>query len=219
MKQHPMLFSPPMVTALVENRKTQTRRIIKFPPDFDGETVYQNGGDGVKYGGANGVGIVNRIYPRWQVGDVIWVKETFYAFGWWEKNGWSKTNKQKWRFVYNPTYHYMYSDNVGHIEKTRGVGWHKRPSLFMPREAARIFLLVTDIGSEQLHDITEADSIAEGVEKWEDGNYKAYGKCAGKYRHARDSYLSLFESLSSKEVVASDPWVTVITFQKLEKPC
>jgi len=195
-----MLFSPPMVTALIENRKTQTRRIIKFPPDFDGETVYQNGGDGVKYGVCNGFDTVNRIYPRWHVGDFIWVKET------WRPKGHN--------FPTGGAYEYRAtSEQDGN--PTEGP-W--KPSLFMPREASRIFLWVTAIRSERLHDITEADAIAEGVEKWEDGNFKAYGKYAGKYRHARDSYLSLFESLSSKEVVASNPWVTVITFQKLEKP-
>jgi len=206
MKQIPMLFSAPMVTALIENRKTQTRRIVKFPPDWDGETVYPNGQDGVKYGVCNGLDTLNRIYPRWQVGDRIWVKETWRPKGHNFPTGWPYEYRATAEQDGNPT------DGP----------W--KPSLFMPREAARIFLLVTAIRSEKLHWITEADAIAEGVKPFETSFGLAWKNYAPKkgaetgFNDPQNSYLSLFESLSSPEVVASNPWVTVITFQKLEKP-
>jgi len=206
MKQIPMLFSAPMVEALTENRKTQTRRNIKFPPDWDGQTVYPNGQNGVKYGVFNGFDTLNRIYPRCQVGDVIWVKET------WRPKG--HNFPTGWPYEYRAT-----AEQDGN--QTDGP-W--KPSLFMPRAAARIFLLVTAIRSEKLHDITEADAIAEGVKSFETSFGLAWKNYAPKkgaetgFNDPKKSYLSLFESLSSPEVVASNPWVTVITFQKLEKP-
>jgi len=207
MKQHPMLFRPDEVCATVSGAKTQKRVLVKFPPDWDGETVYPNGQDGVKYGGVNVVGIVNRIYPRLQVGDVIWVKETWRPKGHNFPTGWPYEYRATAEQDGNPT------DGP----------W--KPSLFMPRAAARIFLLVTAIRSEKLHWITEADAIAEGVKSFETSFGLAWKNYAPKkgaetgFNDPKKSYLSLFESLSSAEVVDSNPWVTVITFQKMEKPC
>jgi len=208
MKQHPMLFRPDEVCATVSGAKTQKRVLVKFPPDWDGETVYPNGQDGVKYGVCNGFDTLNRIYPRLQVGDRIWVKETWRPKGHNFPTGWPYEYRATAEQDGNPT------DGP----------W--KPSLFMPRAAARIFLLVTAIRSEKLHWVTEADAIAEGIEFHVpvpgDGDtiYRDYTQKKDK-RHcltAKKSYLSLFESLSSAEVVASNPWVTVINFQKLEKP-
>jgi hypothetical protein len=136
MKQTPILFSTPMVQAILEGRKTQTRRVVKHELDN------------------RGVRSTNNIFEDWhgkevkcpcgQVGDVLWVREAYaphyfddFSHGY--KANWNDTaaeyvNQPKWK-----------------------------PSIHMPKEACRIFLKITDIRVERLQDISNSDIRAEGA--------------------------------------------------------
>lgn len=190
-KERPMLFSGDMVRAILEGRKTQTRRSIKVAPEaefasqmqsictpFRNKKVYILGGE-----------IKSIICPYGQPGDHLWVRET-----------WNKFGNQ---YAYAATDSDVFSETK----------W--LPSIHMPRSAARILLQITDIRAERLYDITDADAIAEGIEQWPDGNYKAYGKHAGKYTYARHSFLDLFQHVTGIDTRTQNPWVWVITFKKV----
>ena len=133
----PILFNAQMVRAILEGRKTVTRRAVKFPrgwnPKFTGYIP-----DGAVLYGSNNIPAAKAPV---QVGDVLWVRET-----------WSRME----------TGQYLYkADNEKPISY---LGW--RPSIHMPREAARIFLRVTDVRVERLQDITPDQIDAEGCKEW-----------------------------------------------------
>lgn len=144
-KERPILFSGAMVRAILEGRKTQTRRVIKLPP-FDSsdatlEIYAQTNLDKCPYGKA---------------GDRLWVRET-----WGEvlivnfKSGAERTET-----IYraeNETY-----DKFGMV----GGGW--KPSIYMPRKVSRITLEIVGVRLERLQDISEQDAIAEGAKHFSD---------------------------------------------------
>lgn len=224
-KERPILFSAPMVRAILEGRKTQTRRIMKPQPQFitgSGSRVYAKSDFKKAWedipGTSEGSGYSDCPYGR--PGDRLWVRETFYAFGRWETRYNPKKGRDEWHFVdltpdFGP---YRHEENPPlQIESGRGAntGWWKRPSLFMPRAASRLLLEITDVRVERLQDISDEDAKAEGVEKWPDGNYKAYGKHAGKYSKARDSFFSLWKSINGPYSYYENPFVFAITFNRI----
>jgi hypothetical protein len=185
----PILFSTPMVQAILAGTKSQTRRIVK-PPFSDwitDENIHSEWAKGLedqcKYG---------------QVGSVLWVRETFCIYH--DPDG---------------TSGYYYKEQANEVEKRR-VKW--KPSIFMPREACRLFLEITDIRVERLQDISEEDAIAEGVEKL--GNillwtYKDYltNNQVRQYS-ARQSYMSLWDKINGPGSWEKNPFVWKITFKK-----
>jgi len=161
------------------------------------------------------------------------VRETFYAYGKWIENGISKSGKQKFKFIdltFSRGHKHMYLDNppnnvcAGNLAKNDSiVGWFKRPSLFMPKSACRIFLKITNIRVERLQDISEKDAVLEGVRII----YFAESKLAvfrnyllkeekGTLNPIK-SFFSLWESINGKESLNSNPWVWVIEFEKIDK--
>lgn len=207
----PILFSTEMVLAILEGRKTQTRRVVKFPSDFDGKQVFDNGKFGFKYTSSNFGGVVERIFPKWQVGGILWVREKHYRYGHWRKNGISKSGKQKWEFVPNGGETLYFDSPPENYLKSRSKtapdipAWYMRSSLFMPLEAARLFLEATDVRAQRLQDITVADAIAEGIG----------GDCNGMYHHA---FAGLWQKIYGFESWEKNPWVWAITFRLTERP-
>lgn len=208
MKEVGMLFKPEMVAAILSGQKTQTRRNITVSKDWKPSP------------------------PRVSVGDVIWVRETFYAFGYWEKNA---TTNHKWHFVdmsERSDRGYKYEDSkpqtIGKRDKWGKTGWFKRPALFMPRAASRITLKVTDVYGEILDTISESDAIAEGIQRGEDHlsclfldyqGSKTYS--AGAYALNRTSwvgavtsYKSLWENINGPGSF-DDRLVRVIKFERI----
>lgn len=210
MKQRPILFSADMVRAILDGRKTQTRRIIKPQP-----VLYPNGwqyGKGYKnscFGSASPA--TDILYPfecqYGNPGDHLWVRET-------------------WLFDPLPgfpdegAYHYRATSKKATAESFAGL-W--RPSIHMPRAAARIILQITDIRAQRLHDITEADAIAEGL------NFTVPNTSPNTYydnyqtgrwldpqmlNNPIASYRTLWEKINGPESWAANPWVWAITFKK-----
>ena len=153
MKERPILFSAPMVRAILEGRKTQTRRVVKFSglrnafKRLDGNFSFETD---------HGSTLVN--CPLGKPGDRLWVRENMHSDGdgWWfgEDGG---------DFDF-PVDGDDYRDDVlVWMEKQERAARVTVPSIHMPRWASRIDLEITAVRVERLQDITEADAIAEGA--------------------------------------------------------
>lgn len=202
----PILFSTSMVQAILAGRKTQTRRVIEEVDDcyFQSLVLHHTG----KYTFVKNSNFnpreedVIEVKPKYHKGDILWVRETFAkvpitAFG--------------SEYIFKASF-----------DKTYSGGW--KPSIFMPKEAARIFLEVTNVRVERVHDISEADAIAEGVEKIADygtTSYKLYTEPDAAYSDidAIWSFESLWQSINGKKHPwDSNPWVWVYEFKIIDKP-
>ena len=188
----PMLFSTEMVQAILKDRKTVTRRAVKPQP----KAALYPMPDSMCWPGCFANCEEERVYrPPLQTGDILWVRET-----------WAKSMAG--------TFMYRADDKAIMVER-----WH--PSIHMPREAARIFLRVTDVRSERLNDITDAQAKAEGVSMplpaQKDPEYAEY---IGGYYGA---FADLWDStIKPKDIPTygwdANPWVWVIEFERCEKP-
>lgn len=221
MKEIPMLFKTDMVKTILNGSKTQTRRIAKVP---NGYQITGCADDLLLIDSLSNPNIKEFVRcPYGNIGDVIWVKETYYALGRWVKDGISLKGRQKWRFEdKTPIGNYGFMDSVPQnvIKRvSQDYGWYKRPSLFMPKIAARIKLEITGLRLERLQDITEEDAIAEGVEKSDCSEivirYKNYLNSYGSYSTPSYSYRTLWEKINGKDSWSLNPFVWVIEFKKL----
>ncbi len=217
----PIFFSSEMVKAILQGRKTQTRRIIKTDTrNIQWQPIVLNG-----YGGfcdEDG----NPVKCKYHIQDIRWVRETFYAYGRWIKNGKTKKSKQKYKFtdftlLRDNDFHYKYEDCKPRRIKTGRTnesGWHKRPSLFMPKKACRLFIQIEDITVEKLNSISEKDEINEGInpELAGDDLYENYDKVGYRWIRAKDSFKSLWQKINGNW--NDNPFVWVITFKVAECP-
>lgn len=194
-----------MVEAIEDDRKTMTRRVVK-----DKQTLAV-----IEAGILKGI---ETLCPYGQIGDVLWVKETHWAFGEWEPNGTTKTGKQRWEFKRHIDTDVVFK-KPGTVMplRYRKAGWYKRPSLFLQKRDARIFLRITNIRVERLQDISEEDAKKEGVQALRYG-YKHYTLKGASAEHARHSFLTLWKSINGEQSWNSNPYVWVIEFEKISKP-
>lgn len=159
MKDRPILFSSPMVRAILDGKKTMTRRIYKT------------------------------CFYTWQVGDRIWVKETYLV---------AHDDSNNTKIIYAATDPNLmgmgFNYSVKCSSKTQLPLW--KPSIFMPRKYSRITLEITDIKRELLRDISEADSKREGFEN-------------------RQEFLDYFDEINP-EMKGQNPEVVAIGFKTLE---
>lgn len=137
----PIIFNTDMVKATIEGRKTQARCIVKPQPDYTyGRSMGKNHGAG-PHECRMADGTRHEIYsPFGQAGDMLYVRETWAISAFME---------------------YLYKAN-GDERIQPSIKW--KPSIHMPKEAARLFLQITDMRIERLQDISESDAVAEGVE-------------------------------------------------------
>ncbi|MBL8506611.1 MAG: hypothetical protein JNJ51_09665, partial [Methylobacillus glycogenes] len=170
MKERPILFSAPMVQAILAGGKSQTRRVVKIPgvmprtsftitsPD---ESMIQLD-DGTFHYLSTGAMSGPYQCPYGRVGDQIWVKETWQA-----AIGWDNTKPRE--IARNSPIFFPADNTVTHAD-----GWDEaepkqygklRPSIFMPRWASRIQLEITGIRIERLQDCSDADAIEEGIDR------------------------------------------------------
>lgn len=217
MKIKPILFSTPMVQAILNGTKTQTRRIIKKQP-FNAKSDiicqlddFKEGtwGAKFKYFGEERYEITNLFKPLAQIGDILWVRET-----------WSLVPKS----AYSKELLFPYTDSSNIIYKAsfdRAFSSPWKPSIHMPKIAARIFLKVTGVRIERLQDISEKDAIAEGIKVIEVDeayfDYEFNGE-NGSYATARGSFNSLWCKINGKDSWSSNPWVWVYEFERVDKP-
>lgn len=198
---HPILFSTPMVKALLNGTKTQTRRIVKLPnyhpsvPEKQKKLLTIK--DWILYDGNNEeIGTMRKPYKE---GDVLWVRETFRGI------------EQDFGC---PRFEYKATENINLGDK-----W--KPSIFMPKEACRIFLKVKSIRIERLQDISEEDAKAEGVLLKENGSYINYLDTVHNHRYttkAKSSFQTLWHSINGPSSWIENPYVFAYEFEKIEKP-
>jgi hypothetical protein len=227
MKEKPILFSGPMVRAILEGRKTMTRRVVKPQPAFDG-TFYTLGGAGW----SKNIKSVTPVFghslyyacPYGVPGDRLWVRETHYAFGRWVLNGQTKTGRPKWKFVrasqseilFEEPNYCLASRDKEHPGRGR---WYKRLARFMPKSYARIWLEVAGVRVERLWQINEADALQEGIFEFNGLGIYGYDKTGTPGLHCCDSergtFLCLWEKINGVGSWKQNPWVWVIEFKRI----
>lgn len=194
MKERPILFSAPMVRAIIDGSKTQTRRVVKPQPIYDGKfaggwkVVGKHGHEAATCGP-----LVSELCPYGHPGDRLWVRENFCPIYPQDPH---YNGGRPIEYDYGATYQHGYrlGDLIGKKKK-----W--KPSIHMPRIASRITLEITGVRVERLQDISEADAQAEGV-VWEQG------------QTATNVFESLWESINGPESWEANPWVWVVGFRK-----
>jgi hypothetical protein len=218
----PILFGTPMVQAILNGRKSQSRRIVDKQPGFrvseiikpgNKEFFHPNEPDGWKsskvwkfrehWKGNGGVKVLT-VNPKYQIGDILWVRETFY-----------KQDIEAFPFVYKADFTEEMLSKLKKYQK-----W--KPSIFMPREAARIFLKVIGVRVEHLQDISAQDCLSEGVgEKFRSGakSFHSSGIDYQSYEMKQKQFFKeLWQSINGKESWDKNPFVWVYEFERTEKP-
>lgn len=226
-KERPILFSGPMVNAILEGRKTQTRRVVKdLPPWEITEICKDAGGTGrwMPNGPApSGKGMAAghwRNCPYGQPGDRLWVRETWQGPLMDAEVMENEFRADRGRFL-KPEY-CVYAADGGPkpefvtLDDELVCRW--RPSIHMYRWASRILLEITDVRVERLNDISEADAKAEGA--WSDAfivnKVADYFKCDLFAVHPSLAFRMLWESINGADSWAANPWVWVVEFRKVE---
>lgn len=208
MKERPILFSAPMVRAILEGRKTQTRRIVRPQPDcfMGGPGVTDNQGNQVDrfpcWTRPRDAAVIAISCPYGQPGDRLWVRET-----------WAYNDVVP--LVDRPPGDYIYRAALCRGVTRYDARW--RSSIHMPRRASRITLEVTSIRVERLQDISEYGARAEGVvavndpegDCWTDGTYRTAFELLWGQINGFDG------EPKARAPWASNPWVWVIEFKRI----
>jgi len=202
MADHPTLFSGPMICALLEGRKTQTRRILKVPSASLLRAAEHDGGQGLLQ------------LSRFAKADRLWCRELLRkADGIW------RYDADKVPAVVTPD-HPRFADMIAWTDRKEA---SVCPGIHMPRWASRLTLIVTDVRVERLQDISEADAIAEGIEdvtaevapsdkslrfwrRYRDGGWNGYVNCP------IGSYASLWSEINGPGSWAENPWAVAVSF-------
>ncbi len=224
-KERPIIFSGPMVRAILDGRKTMTRRVVKPQPEsvcvhgvspFCGCNPIETTPDGpaVLYacnGECNMQGGEWKPCPYGVPGDRLWVRETF--------------NRDD-----NDAGAIWYRADHAIVKHHRAIELNAKPypdvmsPLYMPRWASRITLEVVSVRVQRVHDISEADARAEGAvlvpDSVGDGPWYTHGGDANAYATARNSFWALWDSINAKRGYGWDanPWVWVIEFKQVKQP-
>jgi hypothetical protein len=217
MKERPILFSGEMVRAILEGRKTQTRRVVKnTTPEsiYHGVTKFSdpassfsnsfysedNDGGAWMYNFSNPTRFMECPYGK--PGDQLWVRETFCY-------GSAALNYDSPDFDGRPVNYDTYDEGQMCFYRAtdRGCDGPWKPSIHMPRWASRIDLRITDIRIERVQEISRVGIASEGIpESWDIQDMVA-------------KFIELWDSINGKKHPwESNPWVWVIEFDRTEKP-
>lgn len=234
MRVLPILFNTEMVRAILDGRKTCTRRLIRKHI----ENKYLEYDEWVRAVAPPGSTYLREKelyeqYPPYHPGDILYVRETWQC---WRAHRYEATADIRFRaggddvrlqFANGSTDSIDRYDFDTFVHKWFSHNGEWKPSLFMPKEAARIWLKVTDVRVERLQEITEDGAKAEGINEewamsWWSPTY--YDPDSGGYPKYRDTFA--FE-VWNKTIKKSDigrygwyanPWVWVVEFERCEKP-
>ncbi len=199
-----ILFKPWKAKAIVESsldRKWQTRRIIKPQPP-EGYDYIPKMKAWVKPISDMKVAMVRTPKPRYQVGEVVYIKEALY-----KSPSYDVTNGK--HFAYYKSDHLIVEG--GRWEWIRDT----LPSLFMPAWAARYFIKITGVRPERLQEITKEDVEAEGTRVWLEQHPEVLDDAPFS---AKQCYSYLWDSINPKQKWETNPWVWRIAFVKADKP-
>ncbi|MCW4986288.1 hypothetical protein [Enterobacter mori] len=216
MKERGMIFNGEMVRAILDGRKTQTRRPIKFP-HIDRDAMCELSGN--ELAGELSAGNY-RNCPHGKPGDRIWVRETFSCIG--NEDGHpvdadgNLCSREDAQRIYR----------ASAIQKPGNYGiWTSAddfdfegawtPSIHMPRWASRILLEIADVRVEQVQSISQADAIAEGAPR-SHPSIDAVSQQHGFPDFSRSWFGQTWQSIYGAESWQANPWVWVIEFKRIE---
>lgn len=232
MKERPILFSAPMVRAILEGRKTQTRRVIDRRLTARDQLLgcgHEMPADKIVAWFGDGPDAILKTFaacPQGSPGDKLWVREAFMFGGNGKPLYWA-TDENTCRFG-------------------QDIGFKRRPSIHMPRWVSRLTLLVRQIRVQRLQEISESDAEAEGVKPWRytvtlsngatvyvgGGSFtdhspivgamlsqqsflKESATVTGVAGHYREAYAKLWDEINGSGAWAQNPWVWVIDFTRV----
>lgn len=181
MKYIPILFSTEMVKALLEGRKTMTRRVVKPQPSSSAEFCRYDAIGQPLFTDNTCVSV------KYKVGDVLWCRETFCE---------DSTNGVDMFYVHK----------AGNENYPMGsCPW--RPLIFMPKQACRIFLEITEVRVERVQDISDIDVFDEGITLGD-----------SPYDQPLPAFMALWININGPESWQSNPWVWIVSFKRINKP-
>lgn len=201
MRELPILFNTEMVRAILDDRKTCTRRVIKDAVKENQEINKNGKGEFELYDITSRCGIPKgKIYnPPYQPGDILYVRETWHKYTKRVGNGESCHLAE----------FYGYKASIANSEDANEP-W--KPSIHMPKEAARIWLKVTDVRVERLQEMDKTDALKEGIDP----------RLCINLSHALTQFKKIWDSTIKKSDLdiygwKANPWVWVIEFERCEK--
>lgn len=223
-QEKPILMSGPMVRAILEGRKTQTRRVVKWPraaqlcgrsPLPDDERTFADGQSDNQYlhcaygGGDLGKDVISlrESCPQGQPGDTLWVKEKY-----------ALRLDVDWREYPEKAAQYCLYKGTG--DPADELNFHQygpwRSGRFMPRCVCRLFLRIKTVRVERLQEISGDDAAAEGV-MWKHDHAQDMPQ-GNRDNWNRVAFMQLWDSINAKcgYSWASNPWVWVIEFENAE---
>jgi hypothetical protein len=197
MKERPILFSGPMVRAILDGSKTQTRRVVKdVQPAGIGLCHWsKTGWAHLRLSGGCSCQPVRCPYGT--PGDRLWVRKTWAVQHEYDAFPPSAIGS-------SARWHYAATEHLG--------GLRKRPSIFLPRRGSRILLEITDVRVQRLLEISEEDARAEGIDLQ---SFQSLTEGIAGREH-RIKFRTLWESINGTDSWEANPWVWAITFRRLE---
>ena len=209
MSVKPILFNTEMVRAILDGRKTCTRRVIKQNVEDILNSPFH-----MEHPEVEDRQIIGKLcQPPYQTGDVLYIRETWYYESHMEDRTEGEPDFPSGRY----SNRHVYKADCPAYPVNIGVGEHGwKPSIHMPKEAARIWLRVTDVRVERLQEITDEGAEKEGYEESVDAETKFRTSATLNFLEAWDSTIKKFD-LDRYGWVAN-PWVWVIEFERCEKP-
>jgi hypothetical protein len=203
--ERPLLYQTEMVQAILEDRKTETRRTVKLDTGQLGADSAERLSQTYFMFQEKGLPVAGRNCPYGKPGDLLWVRESFYKH---PKNGWN--------------IHYKSDYQNTEDDQWKGTEWKLKPSIHMPKAASRIWLMVESIGVQRVQDINQSDARHEGIESHYDGprliGCKNYLNEGPRYLSTSClSFASLWISINGLDSYRSNPWVWIIKFRVLSK--
>ncbi|HEK0073075.1 TPA: hypothetical protein SMO17_005166 [Pseudomonas aeruginosa] len=209
MKERPILFTGPMVRAILEGRKTVTRRVVTPQPDFLGSMVDPN----TPFETLD-AGLHARITcPYGEPGDRLWVREAWAADA--QVDAIAPSDLSQGEPIWYPADLSVRQTGCSMISKGR-----VRPSIHMPRWACRILLEITAVRVERLQDISEEQAEAEGTQgcvPYCQSPYDSDGApaCDCMSLTCKESFQALWSSINGAASWDANPWVWVVEFKRV----
>ena len=207
MSEKPILFSGAMVRAILDGRKTQTRRIVKHIPALGYPEDWCERAAGI----VDMVGDYRRFCPYGQPGDRLWVREAYALLAdpgsmrsWDGPIPDERPTLERTQLGHIPTPIYRCDGERSDVTSQLGRKLRWRPGIHMPRWASRISLEVKAVRVERLHDISEADAEAEGVDPRGDGS--------ARYRAA---FRLLWCEIYGHASWDANPWLWCVSFARV----
>jgi hypothetical protein len=205
MKEKPILFSTEMVQAILAGRKTQTRRVAKISSQMAPKDIQYLDNALPRFQFKAGYMSWQIECPYGKVGDILWVRETWArAIG----SEQVTTSEKATAVEISPDRFIVFKAESKEETHPEHPEWGKKrwkPSIHMPKDAARIWLRIKDVRVERLQDISNEDIREEGAAEF------------GCTTH-RLNWKMLWERINGSESWNANPWVWVIEFQRIKKP-